>query len=68
MAQMARPIHQANFLLYLEISLKVSEFQIVVSLTFPLPIFRCEAFSTYPRTYDLLHLDGLFTAESHRSS
>ncbi|KAG6791933.1 hypothetical protein POTOM_001068 [Populus tomentosa] len=25
----------------------------------------CEAFSTYPRTYDLLHLDGLFTAESH---
>lgn len=28
--------------------------------------FRCEPFSTYPRTYDLLHLDGLFTAESHR--
>lgn len=27
---------------------------------------RCEAFSTYPRTYDLLHLDGLFTAEGHR--
>ncbi|KAG6780856.1 hypothetical protein POTOM_013735 [Populus tomentosa] len=27
---------------------------------------KCEAFSTYPRTYDLLHLDGLFTAESHR--
>ncbi|EFJ21402.1 hypothetical protein SELMODRAFT_151943 [Selaginella moellendorffii] len=26
----------------------------------------CEAFSTYPRTYDLLHLSGLFTAESHR--
>ncbi|PHT62085.1 putative methyltransferase PMT21, partial [Capsicum annuum] len=26
----------------------------------------CEAFSTYPRTYDLLHLDNLFTAESHR--
>ncbi|KAD5317235.1 hypothetical protein E3N88_17181 [Mikania micrantha] len=26
----------------------------------------CEAFSTYPRTYDLLHLDGLFTSESHR--
>ncbi|VAH17646.1 unnamed protein product [Triticum turgidum subsp. durum] len=26
----------------------------------------CEAFSTYPRTYDLLHADGLFTAESHR--
>ncbi|XP_058222805.1 probable methyltransferase PMT20 [Rhododendron vialii] len=26
----------------------------------------CEAFSTYPRTYDLLHLDGLFTTESHR--
>ncbi|XP_042436762.1 probable methyltransferase PMT20 isoform X2 [Zingiber officinale] len=26
----------------------------------------CEPFSTYPRTYDLLHLDGLFTAESHR--
>ncbi|KAH6759853.1 S-adenosyl-L-methionine-dependent methyltransferases superfamily protein [Perilla frutescens var. frutescens] len=26
----------------------------------------CEAFSTYPRTYDLLHLDGFFTAESHR--
>ncbi|KAJ8556404.1 hypothetical protein K7X08_029795 [Anisodus acutangulus] len=25
----------------------------------------CEAFSTYPRTYDLLHLDGLFSAESH---
>lgn len=27
---------------------------------------RCEAFSTYPRTYDLLHLDGLFAAENHR--
>ena len=27
---------------------------------------RCEAFSTYPRTYDLLHADGFFTAESHR--
>ncbi|KAH9320963.1 hypothetical protein KI387_015602 [Taxus chinensis] len=26
----------------------------------------CEAFSTYPRTYDLLHLDGLFSAESQR--
>ncbi|XP_078437604.1 S-adenosyl-L-methionine-dependent methyltransferases superfamily protein [Wolffia australiana] len=26
----------------------------------------CEAFSSYPRTYDLLHVDGLFTAESHR--
>jgi SAM-dependent methyltransferase len=26
----------------------------------------CEAFSTYPRTYDLLHLDGLFTTESQR--
>ncbi|CAL0330814.1 unnamed protein product [Lupinus luteus] len=26
----------------------------------------CEPFSTYPRTYDLLHLDGLFAAESHR--
>ncbi|KAG4938506.1 hypothetical protein AAZX31_16G069500 [Glycine max] len=26
----------------------------------------CEAFSTYPRTYDLLHLDRLFTLESHR--
>ncbi|KAJ7528246.1 hypothetical protein O6H91_16G091300 [Diphasiastrum complanatum] len=26
----------------------------------------CEAFSTYPRTYDLLHADGLFDAESHR--
>ncbi|XP_017700574.1 probable methyltransferase PMT21 isoform X1 [Phoenix dactylifera] len=25
----------------------------------------CQAFSTYPRTYDLLHLDGFFTAESH---
>ncbi|CAN8290451.1 unnamed protein product [Cochlearia groenlandica] len=26
----------------------------------------CEAFSTYPRTYDLLHLDSLFTFESQR--
>ncbi|KAI3728250.1 hypothetical protein L6452_16883 [Arctium lappa] len=26
----------------------------------------CEAFSTYPRTYDLLHIDSLFTFESHR--
>lgn len=26
----------------------------------------CEAFSTYPRTYDLLHVDGLFTTESQR--
>ncbi|MCL7032187.1 hypothetical protein MKW94_022670 [Papaver nudicaule] len=26
----------------------------------------CEAFSTYPRTYDLLHFDSLFTAESQR--
>ncbi|KAJ6712182.1 METHYLTRANSFERASE PMT21-RELATED [Salix purpurea] len=31
-----------------------------------LPALGCEAFSTYPRTYDLLHLDGLFTAESQR--
>ncbi|KAH0456205.1 hypothetical protein IEQ34_014112 [Dendrobium chrysotoxum] len=29
-------------------------------------VAMCEPFSTYPRTYDLLHLDGLFTAESHR--
>jgi hypothetical protein len=27
---------------------------------------RCEAFSTYPRTYDWIHVSGLFTAESHR--
>lgn len=27
---------------------------------------RCEAFSTYPRTYDLLHAAGLFSAEGHR--
>lgn len=27
---------------------------------------RCEAFSTYPRTYDWIHVAGLFTAESHR--
>ncbi|KAK6947316.1 putative S-adenosyl-L-methionine-dependent methyltransferase [Dillenia turbinata] len=26
----------------------------------------CEAFSTYPRTYDLLHVDGLFSSESQR--
>ncbi|CAA7406495.1 unnamed protein product [Spirodela intermedia] len=26
----------------------------------------CESFSSYPRTYDLLHVDGLFTAEGHR--
>ncbi|KAK9699026.1 hypothetical protein RND81_08G148200 [Saponaria officinalis] len=26
----------------------------------------CEPFSTYPRTYDLLHIDALFTAESQR--
>ncbi|CAK9266433.1 unnamed protein product [Sphagnum jensenii] len=26
----------------------------------------CEAFSTYPRTYDMLHMAGLFSAESHR--
>ncbi|KAH7281048.1 hypothetical protein KP509_36G027200 [Ceratopteris richardii] len=26
----------------------------------------CEPFSTYPRTYDLLHVEGLFNAESHR--
>jgi len=30
------------------------------------PFDRCEAFSTYPRTYDLLHLDSLFSAESQR--
>lgn len=23
--------------------------------------FRCEAFSTYPRTYDLIHANGVFT-------
>jgi hypothetical protein len=23
--------------------------------------FRCEAFSTYPRTYDLIHANGIFT-------
>eukprot|EP00246_Nothoceros_aenigmaticus_P005239 TRINITY_DN17148_c0_g1_i1.p1 TRINITY_DN17148_c0_g1~~TRINITY_DN17148_c0_g1_i1.p1 ORF type:complete len:606 (+),score=90.61 TRINITY_DN17148_c0_g1_i1:229-2046(+) len=26
----------------------------------------CEPFSTYPRTYDLLHASGLFSSESHR--
>ncbi|KAK9741981.1 hypothetical protein RND81_03G141100 [Saponaria officinalis] len=26
----------------------------------------CEPFSTYPRTYDLLHVEGLFTVESQR--
>lgn len=26
----------------------------------------CEAFSTYPRTYDLLHVAGLFSEEGHR--
>lgn len=26
----------------------------------------CEAFSTYPRTYDMLHADGLFSEEAHR--
>ncbi|GBG62280.1 hypothetical protein CBR_g29888 [Chara braunii] len=26
----------------------------------------CEAFSTYPRTYDMLHAAGLFSAEGHR--
>ncbi|KAJ0593957.1 putative S-adenosyl-L-methionine-dependent methyltransferase [Helianthus annuus] len=31
-------------------------------------IGKCEAFSTYPRTYDLLHVDGLFTTESHSLS
>lgn len=35
-------------------------------LNFTMTCARCEAFSTYPRTYDLLHADGLFTAESHR--
>lgn len=25
------------------------------------PSFRCEGFSTYPRTYDLLHANRLFT-------
>ncbi|CAN7015834.1 unnamed protein product [Brassica oleracea var. botrytis] len=24
----------------------------------------CEALSTYPRTYDLFHVDGLFTSQS----
>ncbi|XP_056684133.1 probable pectin methyltransferase QUA2 [Spinacia oleracea] len=25
--------------------------------------FRCEAFPTYPRTYDMVHADGLLTLE-----
>lgn len=27
---------------------------------------RCEPFDTYPRTYDLLHAVGLFSAEESR--
>jgi hypothetical protein len=28
--------------------------------------FRCEAFSTYPRTYDLIHANGIFTLYKDR--
>nr|GEY83539.1 hypothetical protein [Tanacetum cinerariifolium] len=28
--------------------------------------WRCEAFLAYPRTYDLLHVESLFTYECHR--
>ncbi|CAO1942659.1 unnamed protein product, partial [Urochloa humidicola] len=26
----------------------------------------CEAFSTYPRTYDLIHADGIFSSYVHK--
>jgi hypothetical protein len=29
-------------------------------------VFRCEAFSTYPRTYDLIHANGIFTLYKDR--
>jgi hypothetical protein len=29
-------------------------------------LFRCEAFSTYPRTYDLIHANGIFTLYKDR--
>jgi len=30
-------------------------------------LFRCEAFPTYPRTYDMVHADGLLSLEkSHK--
>jgi hypothetical protein len=28
--------------------------------------FRCEAFSTYPRTYELIHANGIFTLYKDR--
>jgi putative pectin methyltransferase len=27
---------------------------------------RCEAFPTYPRTYDMVHAEGLLSLEKHR--
>lgn len=36
---------------------------ITMGNSFHLPMsfwFRCEAFSTYPRTYDLIHANGVF--------
>ncbi|KAG6786108.1 hypothetical protein POTOM_007702 [Populus tomentosa] len=35
---------------------------IILEILFP----RCETFDTYPRTYDLLHAAGLFSAEQKR--
>jgi hypothetical protein len=35
---------------------------IILKILFP----RCETFDTYPRTYDLLHAAGLFSAEQKR--
>jgi putative pectin methyltransferase len=34
-------------------------------------VFRCEAFPTYPRTYDMVHADGLLSLgknKKHRCS
>ena len=35
---------------------------------FGLPLFliRCEAFSSYPRTYDLIHANGVFSLYKNR--
>jgi hypothetical protein len=39
------------------------DFDVILFLIF---FCRCEAFSTYPRTYDLIHANGIFTLYKDR--
>lgn len=39
-----------------------------ISVSSPLCAGRCEPFSSYPRTYDLIHVDGILSLIKEPSS